>query len=993
MQKIQNLLLLILLSQLSFSQITYPTNGPADPRTDFHSFINAKIVVSPTNTIEQGTLVIKEGKVVSVSTNSPPKASVVHDLKGAVIYPSFIEVNSNYGLEEAKWNTNSQKELDGQVFTSTKKGAFDWNEAIHPEIKAVDHFTTNQKTAEQLLKSGFGFSLSHIQDGIARGTGVFVSLGDQREHIEIIQSDATRHFSFSKGSSKQSYPSSLMGAIALLRQTHYDAIWYNNQNQKETNLSLAAWNDQSNLPAIFEANDVLNSLRVKKLSDEIDIKPAIIGNGQEYQRIDALKQTNLPLIVPVDFPKAYSIEDPLDAMVISLEKLKHWEMAPYNCSFLEQKQIPFILTSTGLKDVNTFLPNVRVAVKKGLSEQAALKALTTFPAEFLQVSSKVGSLESGKRANFFIATDNIFQNENAKILEHWTNGRQHSFSTFPEENFDGNYQLTVAGEQVSLKIETKQLFPTFEVTANDTVTYASSGSIEQGILNLFYTNNDGRVRLNGWKTADALSGTGVTPDGKSIRWQAKKIKAKESDTPKESEKQEKEVQPKLEDVMYPFMAYGWNKQPEQLEVLFKNVTIWTGEEDGILEQTDLLIANGKIKKIGKNISSNHAKTIDATGLHLTAGIIDEHSHICISRGVNEATQASSAEVRIGDVVNSEHIALYRVLGGGVTTSQLLHGSANPIGGQSAIIKSRWGLTPEEMKLEQAPEFIKFALGENVKQSNWGPQYDTRYPQTRMGVEQVYKNFFTLAKEYDTARKKDSNHRKNLELEAIAEILNKKRFISCHSYVQSEITMLMNVANEFGFPVNTFTHILEGYKVADKMKAHGVGASTFSDWWAYKYEVIDAIPYNAAILNQVGVVTAINSDDAEMARRLNQEAAKAVKYGGISEEEAWKMVTINPAKLLHIDHRVGSIKEGKDADIVLWSNNPLSIYARALQTYVDGRKYFDVEEEKNMRTKIKAERERIIQLMLNAKKQGKETQKPKPEPSLDYNCREEQTHVH
>jgi imidazolonepropionase-like amidohydrolase len=352
--------------------------------------------------------------------------------------------------------------------------------------------------------------------------------------------------------------------------------------------------------------------------------------------------------------------------------------------------------------------------------------------------------------------------------------------------------------------------------------------------------------------------------------------------------------------------------------------------------------------------------------------------------VNEGSQSVTAEVRIGDVVDSEDINIYRQLAGGVTASQLLHGSANPIGGQSALIKLRWGKTPEEMKIEQAPEFIKFALGENVKQSNWGPTHTVRFPQTRMGTEQVMVDAFTRALAYEQAwkqynslsRKQKANTpapRRDLELEALVEILNDKRYITSHSYVQSEINMLMKVAEQFDFNINTFTHILEGYKLADKMKAHGVGGSTFADWWVYKMEVQEAIPYNAALMHNEGVVVAINSDDAEMGRRLNQEAAKTVKYGGMSEEEAWKTVTLNPAKLLHLDDRMGSIKAGKDADLVLWNGNPLAVYSRPLKTLVDGIAYYDAERDMQLREEIQAERTRLINLMRESKQNGNTTQ--------------------
>jgi imidazolonepropionase-like amidohydrolase len=386
--------------------------------------------------------------------------------------------------------------------------------------------------------------------------------------------------------------------------------------------------------------------------------------------------------------------------------------------------------------------------------------------------------------------------------------------------------------------------------------------------------------------------------------------------------------------------------------------------------------------------------IHASGKHLTCGIVDEHSHIAISRGVNEGTQAVTSEVRIADVVNPDDVNIYRDLAGGVTTIQQLHGSANPIGGQSSIIKLRWGQSADSMRFRDAPGRIKFALGENVKQSNWGPS--SRFPQTRMGVEQLFYDAFHRARDYareqqEWAAMKPRDRgqavppRRDLELEALVEVLNGQRLISCHSYVQSEIDMLMHVADSMGFTVNTFTHILEGYKVADKMKAHGASGSTFSDWWAYKIEVDQAIPYNAALMYRQGVNTGINSDDAEMSRRLNQEAAKAVKYGGVPEEEAWKMVTLNPARMMKLDHRIGSVEVGKDADLVLWNDNPLSIRSKAEQTWVDGVRYFDAARDADMRLRISTERDRIVRAMISSKKEGAPTRKVEREQQHLWHC--------
>ena len=450
----------------------------------------------------------------------------------------------------------------------------------------------------------------------------------------------------------------------------------------------------------------------------------------------------------------------------------------------------------------------------------------------------------------------------------------------------------------------------------------------------------------------------------------------------------------------PNKSYGLIEKPIEEKIVFRNATIWTNSTLGIIENSDVAIYKGKILAVGKSLrikdvfksDTTGIKIIDAKEKHIASGIIDEHSHIAISAGVNESSQAVTAEVSIADVINPFDHNIYRQLAGGVTSSQLLHGSANPIGGQSALIKLRWGATAEEMKIKDSDGFIKFALGENVKQSNWR---GTRFPQTRMGVEQVFYDAFYRAKNYKKEWNKFNNlssrkkrvttpPREDLELNILSEILDNKRFITCHSYVESEINMLMHVADSMGFQVNTFTHILEGYKVADKLYEHGAGGSTFSDWWAYKFEVNDAIPYNATLLNNAKVVTAINSDDAEMGRRLNQEAAKAVKYGGSSEEDAWKMVTLNPAKLLHLDDRMGSIEVGKDADIVVWSDNPLSIYAKAEKTFIDGRCYFDIDSKNEIELRDKRERNRIVSKLSKSKDKNKIKVKRK-EKEKHYHC--------
>jgi imidazolonepropionase-like amidohydrolase len=400
-------------------------------------------------------------------------------------------------------------------------------------------------------------------------------------------------------------------------------------------------------------------------------------------------------------------------------------------------------------------------------------------------------------------------------------------------------------------------------------------------------------------------------------------------------------------------------------VVIRNATIWTSGPQGILTNATLLLENGKIASVAAGNSAirppQSAFEVDGTGLHVTPGILDAHSHSMILGGVNEGTLPSTAMVRIGDVVNSETDNIHQQLAGGTTVVNLLHGSANPIGGQSQTIKLRDGDGPEELKFRNAPGGIKFALGENVKQANWGEKYTTRFPQTRMGVPTFMRNRFTAAQQYRDALKNPAGEpvRRDLELEALAEILAGQRLIHCHSYRQDEILAFLRTMESFGVRVGTLQHILEGYKVADEIAQHGAGASAFADWWGYKFEVIDAIPYAGSLMHARGVNVSFNSDSSDHARRLNFEAAKAVKYGGTPEAEALKFVTLNPAKQLGIDRWVGSLEPGKDADFVIWSGHPLDSGSVCLQTWIDGKKFFDRALEPARATALADERTALI----------------------------------
>ena len=892
--------IIILIPFFVLSQKEYfPTNsGVKVVNEPYKAFVNATIVVNSEKTIENGTLIFRDGKIIDVGSGIKiPKNSIVIDKKDKFIYPSFIETTSSMSVKEAKRLAYSTRSA---MYGPTREG-FYWNDHILSDYRAYLDYKYDTNKAKELRASGFGVVNTHRANGIHSGTGILLALSDSsNENQRVLSNNSTEFYSFTRNAlSNQSYPTSIMGSMALIRQFFHDLEWYSKGQAKNKDYAIEAAIKNTSMPKIWNSGSNLNFLRALKISKELDIPFAVVGSGLEYMDLNAIRQYKNKLIIPVNFPAAYDVSDPDLTKKISLGSLREWNQAPSNLYMLEKNDIQFSVTSSGLKKKSELLPNLRKAIRRGLSTKQALDALTVNPASILKVKGVTGELTKGSYANFLVTSKPIFD-EKSEIYENW-----------------------VLGEKHVVKKENKET-PKNKVAVNDTIKKAD----------------------NKPKVIDFIP------------------------------------------VTFPNKAYGNKSVPKAENMIIRNATVWTNEKDGILQNTDVAVSNGVIVEIGQNLANNNgSKEIDGTNKHLTAGVIDEHSHIAAS-SINESGHNSSAEVTIEDVINPNDISIYRTLTGGVTTIQILHGSANPIGGQSAIVKLKWGETAENMLMKDAAKFIKFALGENVKQSNWSSY--SRFPQSRMGVEQVFVDFFQRAKEYGQqwdkynnlskrAKSKTPKPRYDIEMEVVWEILRGERHISCHSYVQSEINMLMKVAESFGIKINTFTHILEGYKVATKMAKHGAGGGSFSDWWAYKYEVIDAIPYNGPILSEAGVLVAYNSDNAEMIRRLNQEAAKAVKYGGLSEEEAWKYVTLNPAKLLRIDDKVGSIAIGKHADLVIWSHNPLSIYAVAEKTIIEGAIFYDYSKLDKKIEQNEKEREIIITQLKEAKKGGAKTQ---PAPVID-----------
>ena len=983
MKRILSTLVFACILIITNAQESFPINGVRDIRSGLYAFTNATIIQNENTKIEKGVLIIKMGKIVAVGANlTVPAEAIVIDCAGKYIYPSFIDPFTDYGVVATRRAVGGFNFGAPGQFISNKPGPYNWNQAIKPEINAVEVFVNDEATASTYRANGFGAVFTHLKDGLARGTGAVVSLATENNNTAVLKTKAASVYSFDRGTSTQSYPSSLMGSIAVLRQTYLDAKWYQTKPVGEgTNLSLEAWNNNQAMPQIFATDDKWNTVRADRVGDEFGVQYIIRGGDNGYQRIDEMAKTKASFILGVDFPIAMDVEDPTDARFVSLADMKHWELAPTNLSAFEKANIVFSITSGDMKDSKQFLANVKKAIQYGLSESKALEALTKIPATQLGVYDQVGSIETGKWANFIITTDPIFSS-NSKIIENWVQGNKYDVNEGEWQNLAGRYKLSINknGSATDYNLEVKKDLSA-SIIGTDTLT--AKITLSESLIKISFPTKKGRgaeqLRLGGVVAGNTWSGVGSDGAGNKTTWTASYTGALTASTENKRPIDSVRI---ISKITYPFVGYGNEVVPKQETILIKNATVWTNEKEGILQNTDVLIKAGKISKIGKGISDATARVIDGTGKHLSAGIIDEHSHIA-AMSINEGGQSVTSEVRIADNLNPEDINIYRQLSGGVTSSHILHGSANTIGGQTQLIKLRWGATDEGLKFAGADGFIKFALGENVKRTT--SQSNNRYPDTRMGVEEVLNDAFDRAVDYQKTLKANPAARHDLELDALVEIMNKKRFITCHSYVQPEITYTMRIAEKYGFTINTFTHILEGYKVADKMKKHGANVSTFSDWFMYKTEVQDAIAYNAAIMQKVGLNVCINSDDAEMARRLNQEAGKVVKYGGVSEEEALKMVTLNPAKALHVSDKVGSIKTGKDADVVLWSDHPLSIYAKVENTIVDGIVYFDRSKDAEMSKKITNEKTKLIQKMLGDKRSGMPTRGAVPSFQILLTC--------
>jgi imidazolonepropionase-like amidohydrolase len=1040
-----------------------PSLGLRESRGGTTALVGATVYVTPERRVEGATLLVVDGRVAAVGTDvEVPAGATVVDLAGRFVYPGFVEPWSEYGLGHVgdlnpKKEGRESREIQ---YTRAGRGARSWNDAVHAERRWADAFQPDAEAAAKLLERGVTSALTIRRDGVFRGRAAVVSLAEGRAGERVLSAAGPHGLSFEKGSSKQAYPSSEMGAIALVRQTLMDAEWWPRaeaawrrdptQARPEVDAAVAALAADLHgagrpAPVFFETSGEATALRAAAIGRELDLPlvhvvRALAGGG----RFDQLAALDVPLVVPISLPDTPDVGTVEAERLVTLAELRAWDRAPSLAAELVHRGVEFAFTGSGLREGEDALDAARARVRRGLPAARALAALTTVPARLAGVEEQVGSLERGRRADLIVADGELLPSDAAstpgRLLAVWIDGRP-ARELEPLDGVDlrGRWTLTLDGRALVLeltgerrsKVEGKlapaaaappspENPPADPAEPGDAAAASGAGAAKSAKLEGVEVRRDRvsfRVDLSkiggegvarfvvarpapGGAAAAVAEAEVARADGRVERVELARTgdaEAKPDDAA--AERAESEAAPPAARRTFPDAPFGSPERPRAETVLVRGATVWTMGPAGRLEGADLLVREGKVAAVGRGLAAPAgARVVEAAGRHVTPGLIDEHSHLAIDGGVNEGSHPVTSEVRIEDVIDPDDVGLYRALAGGTTAAQLLHGSANPIGGQAVVIKHRWGATADGLRLADVTPTIKFALGENVKQSNWtdpGP----RYPKTRMGVEARIRDAFLAAREAAAARRRWEAlapgersrrvpPRRDLQLEPLIEILEGRRNIHCHSYVQSEVLALIRLADELGFEVHTFTHILEGYKVAPEMAAHGAGGSSFADWWAYKFEVYDAIPQNVCLMREAGIVTSVNSDSSEMIRRLNQEASKGVLYCGMDEVAALEMATLAPARQLEIDDRVGSLEPGKDGDFVIWSGHPLSTQSRVEETWIEGARYFSRERDAELRAADAAERRALVAKALAApapKKKSKGEGRRDERPAEGWHC--------
>ena len=897
--------------------------GPPPEPPPFYAIQGVRVEVGDGTVLDRATVVIENGTITAVAADAPvpPHARII-DGEGLTVFPGLIDAMGSLpqqrrpgGGPGAAGPAPGGPRRRPDASSPLPRGPEDRPQTT-PWKRAADDLALDAEAVETWRKAGFTSVAARAGQGLFPGRLSLVRFGEpgaDPEH-QVVAPELAQMASFDTGGGFGAYPGALMGKIAYLRQVLLDAGHYAaavaayeadpggwRRPDFDRTLAPLAATAAGNERILLPGSSAAEIGRALRLGEEFGLDSIIYGGQEAYRLAGDLAAAGVPVLVDVDWPEALPERDRDPDADRPLRQILHERLAPSTPVELAEAGAQFAFSSGGAKSADEFLAGVRRAVEGGLEPGRALTALTRDAAATYGLEDRIGTVAEGLAADLVLA-DGYPWLESVRIAAVFVDGRRYAV-----DGDDGD-----------------------EDAEGDEAGTAEGAEGEEG--------SDASKTEGSEETAEAQE---AAPPPLRLAELAERYEAVAGDSA--------------------VPMTGPYRQDDVLALVGGTILTMAGET---IENGTVVVRDGRVAAVGRRVRPpRDAHVIDAAGRYVIPGIIDAHSHIAAEGGINEGSLAVTSMVRVADVVDPTDIGIYRALAGGVTTVNVLHGSANPIGGQNQVLKLRWGQDADGMRFDGAPPGIKFALGENPKRSRSFGQGPRRYPATRMGVLDVIRQAFTEAAEYraawarhreaEAAGERSRPPARDLELEALVEILEGRRLVHAHSYRADEILQLLRLAEELGFRIATLQHVLEGYRVADEIAAHGAGASTFSDWWAYKVEAYEAIPYNAALMTDRGVVVSINSDDAEEMRHLNHEAAKTVKWGGLSDEQALALVTINPAKQLRIDDRVGSIEVGKDADLVIYDGHPLSSYAVVQMTLVDGKVYFDRELDKIRRGRLAA----------------------------------------
>ncbi len=909
--------------------------GPPPEPPPFYAIQNARVEVGDGTVLERATVVIEEGTITAVAADAatPAHAWVIAG-EGLTVYPGLIDAMGKLprprrppGGPGAGAAGPAGQRRRPEPDRALPRGPED-RPMTTPWKRAADDLALDAEAVETWRKAGFTSIAATPGDGLFPGRLSLVRLGApgrDPEH-QVVAPELAQMATLGSGGGFGSYPGSLMGRVAYFRQLLLDAAHYA-AAVAAYEADPAGWRrpdfDRTLAPLasvasgeeriLLPGSSAVEIDRALRLAEEFGLDFTIYGGQEGYRRAGELADAGVAVLVDVDWPVPLPERDRDPDADRPLREILHERLAPTTPAELAEAGVPFAFSSGGANGAEDFLAGVRRAIEGGLEPARALQALTRDAAAVHGLEDRIGTVAAGMAADLVLA-DGYPWEDSVRVQAVFIDGVGYAVSG-REEAGDG-------GEEGG-----------------------GSETEGEGAQDAALAEEPEEARPRGRR---GPGGPGGRRGGSS-----------EAPAPMRLAEVADRYAEVAGDGVVPMT--GPYREADVLAIVGGTVLTMAGET---IENGTVVVREGRIAEVGSGVGPpRDARVIDAGGGYVIPGIFDAHSHISTAGGVNEGSLAVTSMARIEDVVDPTDIAIYRALAGGVTTVNVLHGSANPIGGQNQLLKLRWGENADGLRFEGVPTGIKFALGENPKRSrSFGPG-PRRYPATRMGVLDVIRDAFTRAAEYldawtrhreaEAAGRRSRPPARDLELEPLVEILEGERLVHAHSYRADEILQLLRLAEELGFRIATLQHVLEGYRVADEIAAHGAGASTFSDWWAYKVEAYEAIPHNAALMVDRGVLVSVNSDDAEEMRHLNHEAAKAVRWGGLSDDEALALVTINPARQFGIEDRIGSIEVGKDADLVVYDRHPLSSYAVVQTTLVDGKVYFDRELDRRRREQLAA----------------------------------------